>query len=89
MQKSIFSQILNQDTLHSIIRGSTARSLALINLLTKISNSPFLLKQATEKNSEAEGVNESYVKKALSLLPENAQAEDVSLSGIFVFYFVA
>ncbi|TDL24190.1 hypothetical protein BD410DRAFT_745512 [Rickenella mellea] len=89
LQKAMFSKILHPDTLSSIIRGSTARSLALIGILTKISNTPMLLKAAVEKgkgqvtqaNGDAEGMGESSFEDALKLIPERSQPEDVSLSG--------
>jgi DNA repair and recombination protein RAD54B len=55
-------------------------------MLTKVSNSPILLK-ATADKEKAAGVDRNTIKRAgvddaLKLLPENAQIEDMSLSGI-------
>ena len=87
LQLSIFSKILNPDRLDDIIQHSTAESLALINILTKICNSPILLKavadKAKEKISHGQDSVErtTIVEEALKLLPERARVEDVSLSG--------
>ena len=84
---SIFSKILNPDRLDNIIEYSTAESLALINILTKISNSPILLKavadKAKAKISQGQDNRErtTVVEEAVKLLPERAQVEDLSLSG--------
>ncbi|KAI0266687.1 P-loop containing nucleoside triphosphate hydrolase protein [Gloeopeniophorella convolvens] len=87
LQVSIFSKILNPDRLDNIIQHSTAESLALINMLTKISNSPILLKAVVDKAKAKRNQGEDNVAKttvveeAVKLLPERAQVEDVSLSG--------
>ncbi|TBU32764.1 P-loop containing nucleoside triphosphate hydrolase protein [Dichomitus squalens] len=85
LQLSIFEKILSHDKLDSLVRNSTAESLALINILTKISNSPILLKatadQAKLKGQEGADVKRNAIEEALQLLPERAQIEDVSLSG--------
>jgi DNA repair and recombination protein RAD54B len=86
LQLAIFSKILNPDKLDDLAQSSTAESLALINMLTKVSNSPILLK-ATADKEKAAGVDRNTIKRAgvddaLKLLPENAQIEDMSLSGI-------
>jgi len=76
--------------LDNIIEYSTAESLALINILTKISNSPILLKavadKAKAKVSRGEDNKErtTVVEEAVKLLPERAQVEDVSLSGEYL-----
>ncbi|KAF7375992.1 hypothetical protein MSAN_00013800 [Mycena sanguinolenta] len=86
LQISIFSKILNPNKLDDLAQSSTAESLALINMLTKVSNSPILLKATVDKQ-KAEGsdarnaIKRAGVDDALKLLPENAQVEDVSLSG--------
>jgi DNA repair and recombination protein RAD54B len=73
--------------LDNIIEYSTAESLALINILTKISNSPILLKavadKAKAKVSQGENNRErtTVVGEAVKLLPERAEVEDLSLSG--------
>lgn len=56
-------------------------------MLTKVSNSPILLKAAADKAKErSRGVEGDIIKKdvfsdAAQLLPERAQVDDVSLSG--------
>ena len=87
LQLSIFSKILNPDRLDNIIEHSTAESLALINILTKISNSPILLKAVADKEKAKIGQGQdnrertTVVEEAVKLLPERAQVEDLSLSG--------
>jgi len=58
----------------------------LINILTKISNSPILLKATADKAKVAPNISNNSLQNrsledALKLLPERAQVEDVSLSG--------
>ncbi|KAH9961299.1 P-loop containing nucleoside triphosphate hydrolase protein [Russula dissimulans] len=87
LQLSIFSKILNPDRLDNIIEHSTAESLALINILTKISNSPILLKAVADKEkaktSQGQDNRErtTVVEEAVKLLPERTRVEDLSLSG--------
>ncbi|KAH9994001.1 P-loop containing nucleoside triphosphate hydrolase protein [Russula vinacea] len=88
LQLSIFSKILNPDRLDDIIENSTAESLALINILTKISNSPILLKavadKAKAKISQGQDNRErtTVVEEAVKLLPERVQVENLSLSAL-------
>ena len=55
LQLSIFNKLLNPDKLDNIIHDSTAESLALINMLTKVSNSPILLQAVADKASREDG----------------------------------
>ncbi|KAH0589308.1 hypothetical protein H2248_005070 [Termitomyces sp. 'cryptogamus'] len=83
LQLSIFSKILHPDRLDDLVQGSTAESLALINVLTKVSNSPILLKATTDKakaNSN-DTLQRSGIEDASRLIPEHAQIDDVTLSG--------
>ncbi|KIJ67587.1 hypothetical protein HYDPIDRAFT_127687 [Hydnomerulius pinastri MD-312] len=83
LQLSMFAAILNPEKLDTLIEGSTAESLALIGMLTKVSNSPVLLKAQVDKAraSKAQPIIRPGVTEALQLLPEKAQIEDFSLSG--------
>ena len=86
LQLSIFSKILNPEKLENLIQSSTAESLALINLLTKISNSPILLKAAADKaktqgGESSNAINRIGVEEAVKLMPAKAQIEDISFSG--------
>ncbi|KAH9998501.1 P-loop containing nucleoside triphosphate hydrolase protein [Russula compacta] len=87
LQLSIFSKILHPNRLDNIIEHSTAESLALINILTKISNSPILLKAVADKAKAriSQGQDNlertTVVEEAVKLLPERAQVENLSLSG--------
>lgn len=86
LQLSIFTKILNPDKLDDLAQSSTAESLALINMLTKVSNSPILLKATADKakaksNTSAESIKRAGVEDALKLLPERVQIDDMTLSG--------
>ena len=84
----MFTRILQPDVLNSLIGGSTARSLAMITMLTKLSNSPILLKSTLEKRNESisrgtseDGCENSGYESALALLPADARLDDAKLSG--------
>lgn len=82
----MFYKILNPDKLDDLIQSSTAESLALINILTKISNSPILLKATADnaknkKNGSVDPVKRGAVDDALTLIPAKAHVADMSLSG--------
>lgn len=83
LQLSIFATILKPEKLDTLIEGSTAESLALIGTLTKVSNSPILLKAQLEKARMSKGEHKIRpgLTEAVKLLPERAQIEDFSLSG--------
>ena len=71
------------------MQSSTAESLALINTLTKISNSPILLKATADKakaNTGGDAIKRAGMEDALKLLPQKAQIEDFSLSGTIARY---
>ncbi|KAF9559847.1 hypothetical protein CPC08DRAFT_742940 [Agrocybe pediades] len=90
LQISMFQKILHPKKVDDIIQSSTAESLALINILTKISNSPILLKAAADsakgrKNDNTLTVQNTAVAEALDLLPERAHVADTSLSGKLIF----
>lgn len=83
-------KILTADKLDNLVRNSTAESLALIGMLTKVSNSPILLKAAADKareqgrDLEGDRIKRNVFADAATLLPERAQVGDVSLSGMVV-----
>ncbi|KAH9853466.1 SNF2 family N-terminal domain-containing protein [Lenzites betulinus] len=86
LQLSIFEKMLSSDKLDNLVRNSTAESLALINMLTKISNSPILLKATADQarlkaQQTGDTVKRNAIEEALKLLPERAQVDDLSLSG--------
>jgi DNA repair and recombination protein RAD54B len=83
LQLSIFSVILNPDKLDRLMEGPTAESLALINILTKISNSPVLLKAQADKarTTNLDTIRRPGIDEALNLLPKDSRLEDFSMSG--------
>jgi DNA repair and recombination protein RAD54B len=88
LQLSIFSTILNADKLDNLMQSSSAEALALINTLTKISNSPILLKATADKakaNPGGDATKRAGMNEALKLLPQKAEIEDFSLSGTLVY----
>jgi hypothetical protein len=92
LQLAIFAKMLDQERIDDLVQGSTAESLALITLLTKISNSPILLKATADKaKSEGGGkaIKRMGIEEALRLLPERARIEDISVGGLFPFRVVA
>ncbi|KAG8843774.1 helicase [Tulasnella sp. 330] len=88
IQLRIFSAILNPAVVDDVVQHMT-KSLPLINTLTKVCNSPMLLKKQDDMPSSAatpESRNSSSnVKAALALLPSGGAMEDVSLSGKLTF----
>jgi hypothetical protein len=86
LQLSIFSKILHPDKLGDLAQSSIAESLALINILTKVSNSPILLKTTADKaklgaKDHGRTLQKINLDDILKMLPERAQVDDVSLSG--------
>ena len=78
----MFTQILQPDTLNSLLRDSVARSLAMIQLLTKISNSPVLLRATLERGANNSGDDAQVsLNEAMKLLPSSARNTDAELSG--------
>jgi len=86
LQLSMFATILKPEKLETLIEGSTAESLALIGMLTKVSNSPVLLKAQLDKARMSKGEHKIRpgIKEAVELLPERAQIEDFSFSGMCI-----
>lgn len=87
LQLDMFSKILTPKKLDDLIQSSTAESLALINILTKLSNSPILLKATADSvkdksDSKNHSIQQSSVVEALQLLPERASIADMTLSGM-------
>ncbi|KAG9018091.1 helicase [Tulasnella sp. 427] len=83
LQLSIFDAILKPEVVDDVVHGNMAKSLALIQLLTKVCNSPYLLKKL--EGSATQANPPPNVKTALSLLPTSAAPEDFSLSGKLTF----
>ncbi|KAF9451278.1 RAD54B protein [Macrolepiota fuliginosa MF-IS2] len=84
LQLEIFRKILNPDKMDDLIEQSTtAESLAMIGVLTKISNSPILLRATAEnaKGKPSSMFHKRNFTDATSLVPENAHIEDMKLSG--------
>uniref|UniRef100_A0A0W0FFX5 Uncharacterized protein n=1 Tax=Moniliophthora roreri TaxID=221103 RepID=A0A0W0FFX5_MONRR len=79
-QLSIFARLLQPDQVEDYMH-STVESLAVINLLIKVSSSPILLKAALEKDRNERSLLYRNIKDAVSLLPPDVQVENASLSG--------
>jgi hypothetical protein len=78
----MFAKILNPDKLDDLIGASTAKSLALIGRLKQLCNSPVLLRSKSDEKEEIQSTANTAIKNALGLLPESAQMDDMTLSGI-------
>lgn len=74
LQLAMLSKLLDLETLGALT-SSTAKSLALIRTLSKLCNSPYLLKQTCDPGGDA------AVGPAIKLMPPKLVADDVSLSG--------
>lgn len=61
---------------NALVNGNTGGAFALIGTLTKICNSPILMRKDDGKET-----TNPHVKAAMQLLPAKAQATDVALSG--------
>jgi DNA repair and recombination protein RAD54B len=87
VQTRIFAEILDPQNLNSLIAGSTARSLALITKLTKISNSPTLVKPSKEEENDSRRLtddheSEVHIDDALQTYASKpSELGDVSSSG--------
>lgn len=84
LQSAIFTRILQPDALSALLTDSMARSLAMIRKLTKISTSPMLLKNSTEKATRAEDEDEEALdadEEVLRMLPQDTMPGDVEVSG--------
>jgi hypothetical protein len=81
LQLSIFQRILRADVVDELVAGSTAESLARIQMLTKIAGSPVLLRAAADKAKNDGKEKDRVLMDAVKLLPERVFPEDVSLSG--------
>ncbi|KAK7035233.1 helicase [Paramarasmius palmivorus] len=80
IQLSIFAKLLQPDQVEDYMH-STVESLAVINLLTKVSSSPILLKAALEKDRGENNFLHRNIRDAVSLLPPDVQVGDTYLSG--------
>ena len=90
LQLEIFRKILNPDRVDDLIdQSTTAESLALIGILTKISNSPILLKATAEsvKGKERSMFHKRNFTEAANLVPKEAQIDDMNLSGMLISFF--
>jgi len=77
----MFSKILRADHVDGLIHGSSARSLAVIMNLTKLCNSPMLLKAAKKKAVSSEDDASDVIGEAINLIPSGARPDDFNLSG--------
>lgn len=84
LQLRLFSVILNPDVVDDAVQNIT-KSLSLINTLTKVCNSPMLLKKGDDIPFAAAAPESKAVpnniKAVLSLLPQDAEMGNFALSG--------
>lgn len=83
LQLDLYESILRPEKIDDLVESSRTESLAMINILVKISNSPVLLK-ATFDNSRTKmstGLGNDTFNQLLPLLPKETDIGDVTLSG--------
>ncbi|WVR05791.1 hypothetical protein IAU60_002816 [Kwoniella sp. DSM 27419] len=83
LQLSVLGSLLNPSIVSGFIRGYGAQSLALIDLMRKISNSPMLLRK---KDDDGVGGDElgSAIAAAKAVIPLDTNVNDVRTSGKMV-----
>ncbi|WVQ71035.1 hypothetical protein IAR50_000560 [Cryptococcus sp. DSM 104548] len=81
LQLSVFSRLLDPKIVGNFIRGHGAQSLALIDIMRKISNSPMLLRKTEEDSSRADSDLSTAKSAALSAIPSSTHVNDVNASG--------
>ncbi|AFR93921.2 DNA repair and recombination protein RAD54B [Cryptococcus neoformans C23] len=81
LQLSVLSNLLDPNIVRSFIRGYGAQSLALIDLMRKISNSPMLLKRNDNELTRADDDLGSATSAAISAIPSETNINDVTTSG--------
>ncbi|WVQ97167.1 hypothetical protein IAU59_004277 [Kwoniella sp. CBS 9459] len=83
LQLSVLSSLLNPSIVSGFIRGYGAQSLALIDLMRKISNSPMLLKKKDEDGIATDDLG-TAISAAKSAIPLDTNVNDVNTSGKMV-----
>ncbi|KAG8908022.1 helicase [Tulasnella sp. 403] len=81
LQISVFNAILKPDAVDSAVHGSTAKSLALIQRLGKVCNSPALLKRDKSKGQDVP----ANIQAGIDILPANTKEDNFELSGKLIF----
>nr|KIR48900.1 DNA repair and recombination protein RAD54B [Cryptococcus bacillisporus CA1280] len=81
LQLRVLSNLLDPSIVRSFIRGHGAQSLALIDLMRKISNSPMLLKRKDDELARADDDLGSATSAAISAIPGDTNVNDVTTSG--------
>ncbi|KAL1696209.1 SNF2 family N-terminal domain-containing protein [Schizophyllum commune] len=83
LQITMYQKILHPDKVDDFVNGSQADTLALLNTLKKVSNSPILVKAAHDKDKESArtSIAKSAVADAVTVLKPDARVDDMTLSG--------
>ncbi|TYJ57577.1 hypothetical protein B9479_001659 [Cryptococcus floricola] len=84
LQLSVLSRLLDPKIVGKFIRGHGAQSLALIDIMRKISNSPMLLRKKDEEtgdNGRTDSDLSTAKSAALSAIPASTHINDVNNSG--------
>ncbi|KAL1748631.1 P-loop containing nucleoside triphosphate hydrolase protein [Schizophyllum fasciatum] len=83
LQVSMYQKILHPDKVDDFVNGSQADTLALLNTLKKVSNSPILVKAAHDKDKESSktSIAKNAVAEAVTVLQPDARVDDMTLSG--------
>ncbi|WVQ85306.1 hypothetical protein IAT38_007471 [Cryptococcus sp. DSM 104549] len=80
LQLSVLSRLLNPSVIGNFIRGYGAQSLALIDTMRKVSNSPMLLRKKDDEGTKADEIK-SATNSALAAIPSSININDVTTSG--------
>lgn len=86
LQLALYTTILQSEKIDNLVQSSQSESLALINMLVKISNSPILLKATIDSSREkiqnsSGGLRADDFRQIIEMLPQRVDVADVSLSG--------
>ncbi|WWD18049.1 hypothetical protein CI109_102496 [Kwoniella shandongensis] len=74
------SRLLDPTMIGGMIRGAGAQSLALIDMMRKVSNSPMLLRKKDDEGVKAEEI-QSVANAAQQAIPKDTNINDVTTSG--------
>ncbi|WVN85841.1 uncharacterized protein L203_100993 [Cryptococcus depauperatus CBS 7841] len=84
LQLSVLSRLLDPRIINTYIRGQGSQSLALIDVMRKISNSPLLLKKRDDDIIRSDDIS-TATSAALEAIPSNAYIDVVTASGKMLF----
>ncbi|WRT64040.1 uncharacterized protein IL334_000967 [Kwoniella shivajii] len=84
LQLSVLARLLNPSIVGGLLRGFGAQSLAMIDMMRKISNSPMLLRKKDDDGIAADAIG-TALSEAKSAIPLDVNINDVNTSGKMLF----